>query len=42
MDECTEICLKIPSKKTPRIQEDHILVWHLICDFIEKKLFDNK
>jgi D-sedoheptulose 7-phosphate isomerase len=29
----------IPSNETPRIQESHILVGHIICDIIEKELF---
>lgn len=31
----------IPSNDTPRIQESHILVGHMICDIIEKELFGN-
>jgi D-sedoheptulose 7-phosphate isomerase len=34
-----DICIKIPSTVTPRIQEGHILVGHLLCDFIEKSMF---
>jgi len=29
----------IPSNATPRIQESHILVGHIVCDIIEKELF---
>jgi D-sedoheptulose 7-phosphate isomerase len=29
----------IPSNATPRIQESHILVGHILCDIIEKELF---
>ncbi len=29
----------IPSNDTPRIQESHLLVEHLICDIIEKEIF---
>jgi len=42
MDNFTDYCLKISSDKTPRIQETHILAWHIICDLVEAKLFDNK
>ena len=31
--------IDIPSYHTPRIQEAHILVGHIICDIIEKTLF---
>jgi D-sedoheptulose 7-phosphate isomerase len=33
------VCLKIPSDSTPRIQECHILIGHLICSYIEQELF---
>ncbi|MDD5716634.1 MAG: D-sedoheptulose 7-phosphate isomerase [Sulfuricurvum sp.] len=29
----------IPSQATPRIQESHILIGHILCDIIEKELF---
>jgi len=32
-------CLHIPSDDTARIQECHILVGHLICGFVEKKIY---
>lgn len=30
-----DLCLLAPSDSTPRIQEAHILVWHIICELIE-------
>jgi D-sedoheptulose 7-phosphate isomerase len=36
-----DICLKVPSDDTPRIQETHILVGHIICSKIENSLFKN-
>ena len=41
MDKHTDICLKVPSNSTARIQEAHILVWHIICDLIDRS-FVNK
>lgn len=35
-----DICFKAPSTSTPRIQEAHITVGHIICDMVEKSLFD--
>jgi len=38
----TSICdyiIKIPSDDTPRIQEAHILIGHIICQLIEEELF---
>lgn len=41
MKQLTDICLCIPSKSTPRIQEAHILSWHIICDIVEKSVVEN-
>ena len=38
-DHC-DFILKVPSKVTPRIQEVHILLGHILCELIEEKLFD--
>ncbi len=34
--------INIPSTDTPRIQEAHILVGHIICEFVEANLFGKK
>lgn len=34
-----EVCLCVPSSDTPRIQEVHILMGHLLCEFVERELF---
>ncbi|MDL1956117.1 MAG: D-sedoheptulose 7-phosphate isomerase [Candidatus Desulfofervidus auxilii] len=31
--------IKVPSKDTPRIQEAHIMIGHIICELVEKALF---
>lgn len=38
MDKVSDICLCVPSKSTPRIQEAHILIWHIISDLVERDL----
>ena len=38
-DEC-DFLLAIPSKDTPRIQECHIMVGHIICELVESQYFD--
>jgi D-sedoheptulose 7-phosphate isomerase len=35
-----DICFQAPSRSTPRIQEVHITVAHVICDLIEKAFCD--
>jgi D-sedoheptulose 7-phosphate isomerase len=39
MAHMADYAIIIPSDKTPRIQESHLLVEHLICDIIEKEIF---
>jgi D-sedoheptulose 7-phosphate isomerase len=34
-----ELALVVPSTDTPRIQEGHITIIHIVCDLVEKKLF---
>jgi len=34
-----EILINVPSSDTPRIQETHILIGHIICEIVEKKMF---
>jgi len=41
MDELCDFCIKVPSVETPRIQESHILIGHLICAIVEKEIFGN-
>jgi D-sedoheptulose 7-phosphate isomerase len=35
---CDE-CLCVPSDETPRIQEGHLVTYHLLCGFVEETLF---
>ncbi|MCB9034185.1 MAG: SIS domain-containing protein [Chitinophagales bacterium] len=35
----SDIIIAIPSNETPRIQECHILIGHIICELVEEKLF---
>jgi D-sedoheptulose 7-phosphate isomerase len=37
-----DICLKVPSQETPRIQEVHITVGHILCDLVDFLLFPDK
>ncbi|GJM31870.1 MAG: phosphoheptose isomerase [Saprospiraceae bacterium] len=34
--------INIPSSDTPRIQEAHMMLGHLICELVEKAMFDRK
>jgi D-sedoheptulose 7-phosphate isomerase len=36
--ELAEVAVRVPSTSTPRIQEGHLLVVHLLCEWIERNL----
>jgi D-sedoheptulose 7-phosphate isomerase len=36
-----DLNLTIPSSETPRIQEAHLVIIHILCDLIEKGLFES-
>jgi len=37
-----DYCLRIPSEETPRIQEAHILLGHILCEIIEENFADER
>jgi D-sedoheptulose 7-phosphate isomerase len=39
MNDRTEILFRVPSRETPRIQETHIMLGHIICELIDRELF---
>ncbi len=39
MAKMADYSLIVPSESTPRIQESHILIGHILCDIIEKEIF---
>lgn len=39
LEELSQFLLDIPSKNTPRIQESHIMIGHIICELVEANLF---
>jgi len=42
MDSLCDHIIKVPSISTPRIQESHILIGHIICAIIEQEIFGEK
>lgn len=36
---CCDLLLNVPSSDTPRIQEAHILIGHIICQAVEQEMF---
>jgi D-sedoheptulose 7-phosphate isomerase len=39
MKECSDYLFAVPSSDTPRIQESHILLGHILCQLVEEKYF---
>ncbi len=39
IQQSADICLNVPSSCTPRIQETHILIGHILCEIVETNLF---
>jgi D-sedoheptulose 7-phosphate isomerase len=42
MKEISRYLLNVPSGDTPRIQESHIMMGHIICELVEEKMFERK
>lgn len=40
MNKIVDVCLNVPSDSTSRIQEAHILIWHIICDLVERSIVE--
>ena len=40
MKDLSNILVNVPSNDTPRIQESHILIGHIICELVEKNIFE--
>jgi D-sedoheptulose 7-phosphate isomerase len=38
----SDYLINVPSVDTPRIQESHILIGHIICQLVEENLFSNQ
>ena len=38
---CADICFRAPSQSTPRVQEVHITVAHVICELIDRELCEH-
>ena len=39
IDNFCDICVRVPSTSTPRIQEAHIMIGHIICGLVEAAMF---
>ena len=41
MNNICDIIIKVPSNDTPRVQEAHILIGHILCQLIEEEIFSD-
>jgi len=41
MKSLSDHLINVPSTDTPRIQESHIMIGHIICELVEEKYFNN-
>lgn len=41
MKACSDLLLNVPSTDTPRIQEVHILLGHIVCQLVEERIFQS-
>ncbi len=42
MKDLSDILINVPSTDTPRIQESHIMIGHIICELVEQEMFGSK
>src|SRR5437867_548738 len=42
MNGAVEALLRVPSRHIPRIQETHIMIGHIVCELIERRMFADK
>lgn len=38
LKDTTDLCLRAPSNNTPHIQEAQMVVWHIVCELVERDL----
>jgi D-sedoheptulose 7-phosphate isomerase len=39
MKDRVDVLFRVPSRETPRIQETHLLLGHIVCDLVDRQLF---
>lgn len=39
MNDVCDYCINVPSNETPRIQESHIMIGHILCAIVEEQIF---
>jgi len=39
MKDRVEVLFRVPSRETPRIQETHVMLGHILCELVDRELF---
>jgi len=39
--ELADIAIRVPAQRTDRVQEQHVLCYHALCEMLEVTLFDD-
>jgi D-sedoheptulose 7-phosphate isomerase len=39
LNDHVEVVFRVPSRRTPRIQETHLLLGHILCELVDRELF---
>jgi D-sedoheptulose 7-phosphate isomerase len=42
LKDSVDLVLRAPSQHTPRIQECHILIWHIVCEIVENSFYTQR
>ena len=42
MKELSDLLINVPSNETQRIQESHLMIYHIICEFVEQQFINDK
>lgn len=42
LSDLVDVVLRVPSGDVQRIQEAHLLIWHLICELVDNSVVDDK
>ena len=42
MRDLADVCIEVPSRETPKVQEGHILLGHIVCGLVESSIFSRE
>ncbi len=42
MRDLADVCIEVPSRETPKVQEGHIVLGHIVCGLVESSIFSRE